>query len=102
MNLFAPKSGAEHELLLNKPTSCLRFVNHLSRTQAALQSVTKFIENIIMILVPPKAAARHELLLDKPTSCLRFVKHLSRTQAAVQSVSKFIIAVVLFWSHFVV
>ncbi len=42
------------------------FVEHLSRTQVAQQSVTKFISLGIENLVTPKAGAKRELLFNEP------------------------------------
>ncbi len=42
------------------------FVEHLSRTQIAQQSVTKFISLGIVNLVTPKAGAKRELLFNEP------------------------------------
>ncbi len=44
------------------------FVNHLSLTQVAEQSVIKMIHVAIVILVTPKAGAKHENQFDKQTS----------------------------------
>jgi len=44
------------------------FVEHLSRTYVAQQSVTKRIEMTATNLVTPRAAAKPELLLNKPGS----------------------------------
>ncbi len=44
------------------------FVEHLSKTCAAQQSVTKIIYLIFINLVTPKAAAKRELLFNKPAS----------------------------------
>jgi hypothetical protein len=41
------------------------FVEHLSLTEVAQQSVTKIIHMTIMNLVTPKAGAKHELLFNK-------------------------------------
>jgi hypothetical protein len=41
------------------------FVEHLSKTYAPQQSVTKIIHLAIVNLVTPKAAAKHELSLNK-------------------------------------
>ena len=44
------------------------FVEHLSVTKVAQQSVTKIISPTIMNLVTPKAGAKNELLFNKPAS----------------------------------
>jgi hypothetical protein len=53
--------------MINKHTTGLRggFVEHLSLTQVAQQSVTKIICVKIMNLVTPKARAKHETLFNK-------------------------------------
>jgi hypothetical protein len=70
MNLVTPKGGAKHDILRNKPATEARggFVEHLSPTLAAQQSVTKIISVTIKILVTPKAGAKHTLLLNKTAS----------------------------------
>ncbi len=50
------------------------FVDHLSRTQAAQQSVTRIIVMDVMNSVTPKAVAKHDLLFNK-TASERFEKH---------------------------
>jgi hypothetical protein len=47
---------------------CGEFVERLSLTQVAQQSVTKIMSLTIMNLVTPKAGAKHELLFNKPAS----------------------------------
>jgi hypothetical protein len=55
--------------LLQSNLSCRGgFVEHLSMTYVAQQSVTKIIIVTIMNLVAPKAGARHELLFNEPAS----------------------------------
>jgi hypothetical protein len=56
--------------MFNKPTSEARggFVEQLSATKVAQQSVTKIISLKTVNLVTPKAAAKHELLFNKPAS----------------------------------
>ncbi len=44
------------------------FVEHLSWTSVAQQSVTKIITLIHINLVTPKARAKHELLFNEPAS----------------------------------
>jgi len=44
------------------------FVDHLSWTQAAQQSVTRIIVMDVMNSVTPKAAPKHDLLFNKPAS----------------------------------
>jgi hypothetical protein len=51
------------------------FVEHLSATQVAQQSVTKTISVTIMNLVTPKAGAKHELLFNKPALASRAPEH---------------------------
>jgi hypothetical protein len=56
INLVTPKAAAKQELLFNKPASEAGFVEHLSWTSVAQQSVTKYII-IVINLVTPKAQA---------------------------------------------
>jgi hypothetical protein len=91
MNLVIPKGAARHEFLLNNMATNLTaisrggFVEHLSPTLVAQQSVTKIIFVTMMNLVTHKAGAKHELLFNKPASNLTgisrggFVEHLSLT-----------------------
>ncbi len=44
------------------------FVEHLSQTLVAQQSVTKIISVTVLNLVTPKAGAKHELLLNSQAS----------------------------------
>jgi hypothetical protein len=46
-------------------TNCGGFVEHVSHSYKALQSVTKIIALTCLILVPPKAGAKQELLFYK-------------------------------------
>jgi hypothetical protein len=55
MNAVTPKAGAKHKLLFNKPAS--GFIEHLSLTYEAQQSVTKMISVTKMNLVTPKTGA---------------------------------------------
>jgi hypothetical protein len=52
--------------MFNNPTSVLRvgFVEHLSLTYVAQQSMTKIISVTMMHLVTPKDGAKHDLLFD--------------------------------------
>ncbi len=70
MSLLTPKGGAKHDILHNKPATEASggFVEHLSPTLAAQQSVTKIISVTIKILVTPKARAKHIPLLNKTAS----------------------------------
>jgi hypothetical protein len=65
------KATAKHELLLRGG-----FVEHLSLTSVAQQSVAEIISLTIMNLVTPKVGAKHELLLNKPALANRPWLHL--------------------------
>ncbi len=56
--------------MLNKATSEARdgFVEHLSPTKVAQQSVTRFINIAALNLVALKAVAKHERLFNKPVA----------------------------------
>ncbi len=84
------------------------FVKHISLTQVAQQSVTKF-KTIGMSFVMAKAAAKLEPLFNKPPSSssnnsyyffttislVGFLNNKSLTQAAQQSVTKFTTTIVM-------
>jgi len=68
------------------------FVEHLSLTKVAQQSVTKIITLILIHLVALKAQAKHELLFNEPASgfglmyAWRYVIKHNDTQHSIQSV----------------
>jgi hypothetical protein len=66
------------------------FVEHPSETEAAQQSVTKFIASKTKNLVTPKAAAKCELLFCKPASGEGEGLSNSSRLAATLGVTKFI------------
>jgi hypothetical protein len=59
------------------------FVECLSQTLGAQQSVTKFIAMTVKNLVSPKAAAKHDFLFNKPTSEAVLLNKSSRLAAAL-------------------
>jgi hypothetical protein len=63
MSFVIPEAGAKHKLLFNKPAS--GFIEHLSLTYEAQQSVTKIIPVTIMNLVTPKAGDKCEPWFNK-------------------------------------
>jgi hypothetical protein len=67
MNLVTPKTGAKHEILLNKPTIEVGLLN-IGLTYVTQQSVTKIIFVTHINLVTPKAGAKHEILFNKLTT----------------------------------
>jgi hypothetical protein len=71
MNLVIPKAGAKDGPLFNKPASALSFnltrggfVEHVSLTEVAQQSVTQIISLTFVNLVTPKARAEQEHLFN--------------------------------------
>ena len=72
-NLFAPKAGAQHELLLNKPVSEVG----LSNIKSDL-GVTNIIYIIFANLFAPKARAQLNHLFNKLASCL-FIENIAYT-----------------------
>jgi hypothetical protein len=73
MSFVIPEAGAKHKLLFNKPAS--GFIEHLSLTYEAQQSVTKIVSVTIMTYIAPEAGVKCKLLFDKLAS--GFVEHLS-------------------------
>jgi hypothetical protein len=63
INLVTPKAGDTWELLFSERRG--GFVEHLSQTSAAQQSVTKFMAIIFIKLVAPKGGAKQELLFNR-------------------------------------
>ncbi len=97
VNLRVPETNKQASLLNNTNItliSCVphhefkassKFVEHISLTQGAQQSVTISIATIVTFLATPEAGAKHEVLFKKTIPRGRFVEN--------QSVAKIIIPV---------
>ncbi len=65
INLVTPKARAKHEAFVQQTGLRGEFVEHLSQTLVAQQSVTKIILLVLINLVTPKARAKHEAFVEQ-------------------------------------